>query len=191
MDLAPENLGAYSQVAILGGDTGSARELASGILRAAKKISKPKPLLLRRLKVREESGDTEELRAQAGFVNGFLIPADGAQDPAVAFERTRRRLEVLRDNVLESGWTHSPIIGLEVPTEAFLERLATGLADYLIIRNPPRNAPPRPEQVIVPVEPGLRPWWMTTPHYFYTLTSNELWWDDWMINPLTHSVVSE
>lgn len=191
VDLSPENLGAYSQVAILGGDAGSARELASGILRAAKRIAKPKPVLMRRLNVREESSDMEELRAAAGFVNGFMVPADGAQDPAVSFERTRRRVTKLKDNILESGWTHAPLIGIEAPNQEFVDRLARGLADFLVVRNPPRTGILPSEQVIVPVETGLRPWWLATPHYFYMPTSNELWWDDWMINPLTFTVVSE
>jgi len=191
IELTSEVLACYADVVMIGGPMSEVRALVGGILRRSESVRKRSPVLMRRLNLREEDDDLKELAAMAGVVHGFLVPPYGSQDMAVSYERTRRRVSALVQGSLEAGWTLAPKIALDAPGIAWVDRLSKGIAEYLVVRDPPQGMVFPTENVIVPVKRGDMPWWRTTANYLYTPISNELWYDTWQQNPLTVSVFTE
>jgi hypothetical protein len=188
--ITPESIGALAQVAFIGGVTGEASELAARIYAEAKRIKKTRPVILRRM-FAQRGQDAAELSAAAEHFDGFLVPPNQSHDMAKSFENTKRRVWNLVDQSLENGWTQAPLIAMESPSPEFSERIPDGLCEYLVVENPPPGARFTPAKIIVRVRQGDIPWWITSGNYLYSLAGSKLWWDDWMINPLTFGVDQE
>jgi len=190
LNVDPVKLTGLSQIAFLGGTHVEASKLAKEAKRYCSIIKKPKPQLYKRLweNVRD---DFEELAGTAEEFDGLLVGPHQSSDMAISYEHTRRRVVKLIENSLLKGWTKAPLIALESPSPAFSERVTRGLVDVLVPEDVPLNANFNAPQIAVPVREGQFPWWISSGNYYYCLRDNKLWYEDWMVNPLTFTTVSE
>jgi hypothetical protein len=173
-------LGAHAQIAMVSGGMGEACGLAYEIR------ERGKSLILRHLYTDEED-DGKELEMGLGIYTGFVVPAHPDPDQAVSFERTRRRVRDLVEAAIESGWKQAPRVCLVPPSNDWLERIPLEFADFLIVEEPAEGYVYPSGSIIAPVDRGAPPWWSTEDRYYYSLRGGRLWWDNWMVNPLTQN----